>query len=465
MAEPMSDLIVVIPGIGGSVLARDGRAVWSPRPGAAMRAALTLGRSIGSLSLRGDDPDLDDLGDGVTAPSLVPDLHILPGLDWKIDGYGRLRRRLFERFDLEEGRNYLEFPYDWRRDNRVAARKLAALVRPRLDAWRQTSGNPDARLILVGHSMGGIVARLFLEFHEGWKLTRRLVTFGTPYSGSVNALDFVVNGFRKGWGPLSVDLSSMLRTFTSVYQLLPSYRCLDSDDGWKLLDEVGPLPNVDGARLADSLALHRRLRAAVDAAGPPLSRYDIRPVVGDTQRTKWGARLRGGGVEVRYDRGPGQDGGDGTVPRVSAVPHELLEGWRNVAFFSEKHASLQNDGPVFEHLSGVLRVVPLERRDVFPAGDTPVALEVDDASTPEPLAIRALPRDPVASLVATVESVADGSTRRVPLTQDPDGWHTAEVPGLPSGDYRVRLGGPGLRAVTGIASVVDLAELEPVLDG
>ena len=229
MPHPMPDLVVLIPGIGGSVLQRHGKTVWAPRPGAALRAALSLGRSIGDLALDGDDPALDHLDDGVTAPALVPDLHIVPGLDWKIDGYTRLRRALFERYDLEEGRNYLEFPYDWRRDTRVAARNLERVVRPALKAWRERSGNPEARLILVGHSMGGIVSRIFLEFHDGWNITRRLVTFGTPYSGSINALEFLSNGFRKAWG--LIDLSSMLRSFTSVYQLLPSYRCLDVGGG------------------------------------------------------------------------------------------------------------------------------------------------------------------------------------------------------------------------------------------
>lgn len=463
MPHPMPDLVVVIPGIGGSVLQRHGKTVWSPRPGAALRAALSLGRSIGDLAMNGDDHTLDDLDDGVTAPTLVPDLHILPGLDWKIDGYTRLRRTLFERFDLEEGRNYLEFPYDWRRDNRVAARRLDAVVRPALKAWRERSGNPDARLILVGHSMGGIISRIFLEFHDGWNITRRLVTFGTPYSGSINALEFLSNGFRKAWG--LIDLSSMLRSFTSVYQLLPSYRCLDVDGEWKLLDEVPGIPNVDPHRLAEALKLHRAVRQAVDDAGDPLSRYDIRPLVGDTQRTKWGARLTGSGVEARFDRGAGQDGGDGTVPRVSAVPHELLDGWRNVSFFSEKHGSLQNDEAVFEHLSGVLRIVPFEGRDVFPAGDTPVALDVDDTTTAEPLEIRALPRDPLPGLEARVESLADGSTRTVRLVEGADGWFRAEVPGLPEGDYRVHVGGAGIRPVTAIAGVVDLATLESGVDG
>ncbi len=86
--EPFSDVVVVIPGIGGSVLARQGRELWAPRPGAALRAVLSLGSSIKDLELDGDDPTAADLGDGITATRLVPDLHVVPGLGWKIEGYG-----------------------------------------------------------------------------------------------------------------------------------------------------------------------------------------------------------------------------------------------------------------------------------------------------------------------------------------------------------------------------------------
>jgi pimeloyl-ACP methyl ester carboxylesterase len=61
--------------------------------------------------------------------------------------------------------------YDWRRDNRVAARRLKEQTNRWLGEWRREQ--PDAKLILVGHSMGGLVARYFLECLEGWRDTRR----------------------------------------------------------------------------------------------------------------------------------------------------------------------------------------------------------------------------------------------------------------------------------------------------
>lgn len=224
MSGSFPDVVVLIPGITGSVLQRDGKDVWAPTAGVALRAVLSLGHSIEQLELRGgDDPAADDLGDGITATRVLPDLHVLPGLNWKIDGYGRIGEELKARLGCVAGENYFEFPYDWRRDNRVAARKLARDTHAWLRRWRERSGNDGAKLVLVCHSMGGVVARIFAELEGGAAEIRTLVTFGTPYSGSINALEFLVNGFRKGWGPFTVDLSRMIRSFTSVYQLLPSY--------------------------------------------------------------------------------------------------------------------------------------------------------------------------------------------------------------------------------------------------
>src|SRR4026208_2340096 len=89
---PMGDVIVLLPGILGSVLTRDGDDVGAVSPGASWRAIRTLGHSVTDLELHDDDPTVDDLGDGVTAPRLQPDLHLIPGL-WSIAGYTQRRSR------------------------------------------------------------------------------------------------------------------------------------------------------------------------------------------------------------------------------------------------------------------------------------------------------------------------------------------------------------------------------------
>ena len=84
--RPLEDVVVLLPGITGSVLRKDGRDVWAMTPGAVGEALFTLGRSITDLELHDDEAD-----DGVTAPLVMPDLHLIPGL-WKIDGYAKVSR-------------------------------------------------------------------------------------------------------------------------------------------------------------------------------------------------------------------------------------------------------------------------------------------------------------------------------------------------------------------------------------
>ena len=186
--ETMSDVIVLLPGITGSVLQNgDGKVVWGYSAGTIVKALFSGAANIRrELALPHDDPEVDDLGDGIQASGLMPDLHLLPGL-WKIDGYTAIVDMLLANFDLTEGKNFFRFPYDWRRDNRVAARKLARAAHGWLQTWRE-SGHPNAKLILLAHSMGGLVSRWFLENMDGWKDTRALITFGTPFRGSLNSL-------------------------------------------------------------------------------------------------------------------------------------------------------------------------------------------------------------------------------------------------------------------------------------
>src|SRR5262249_51968103 len=152
----------------------------------------------------------------------------------------------------------VRFAYDWRRDNRGTARRLGALIDARL------RGLPaESRCILVCHSMGGLIARYWLEVLGGWARCRGLVTIATPDRGSLDALGFLCNGCSEKLGPLELyDLTETLRSFTSVYQLLPIYPCVDGGDG-KLVrvTEALDLPNVDHDRARAAIAFHREIEA------------------------------------------------------------------------------------------------------------------------------------------------------------------------------------------------------------
>jgi hypothetical protein len=104
--------------------------------------------------------------------------------------------------------------------------------------------------------MGGLVVRYFLEVLGGWRDCRALVTFGTPYRGSLNALNFLANGYKR----LFTDLSEVMRSFPSMYQLLPIYRALRIGEDYVRVAEAASVPGIDRARAEDALGFTGRSR-------------------------------------------------------------------------------------------------------------------------------------------------------------------------------------------------------------
>jgi pimeloyl-ACP methyl ester carboxylesterase len=460
--KALRDVVVFLPGITGSVLQRDGKDVWNVSAGSVLGALLSLGQNVKDLALVEDPPDADDLGDGVTAPRIMRDIHLIPGL-WKIDGYSKVLEYIPATFEAKLGENFFEFPYDWRRDNRVSARKLAHETERWLDAWRRKSGATDAKLILVGHSMGGLISRYYLECLDGWRNTRALITFGTPYSGSLNAVGTLVNGMKKKIGPIGIDLSDLARSFTAVYQLLPTYASFDKGDGNLVRIDEATVPHIDPKRAKAAADFHSEIRNAVAAHQDDHeymeNRYDIRPVVGILQPTHQSVHSTQSGIALVRELDGHDAGGDGTVPRVSATPAEL-EHEANAMFASERHASLQNEEAVLLQMRGVISGVNVDFpsfRDAFPT--IGLGLEIEDSyATGEPIRVRARPEeeptDPLFVRIANTETNAEVVSETLRPSAD-EGWYEAELAPLPEGTYRATAYGSGrVEPVTDLFAVL-----------
>ena len=363
MPISMRDMVVVLPGITGSVLQKNGKDVWVLTGQALSRFLRTRGRELRELRIASsDDFTADDLDDGIRATTLMPDAHIVPGL-WKVDGYGTLAKFLRQEFEFAQGKNYFELPYDWRRDNRVAARKLEYLIAEKLPEWREFSGNHHAKVILVAHSMGGLISRYYLEIAEGWKNCRALITFGTPYRGSVKSLNFLANGHSVA----GVNLTEVLRTCTSVYQLLPTYAVVQVDSGETVhVKDLMDLSWLDPVRAAEAQAFHQKISDAIDAHQKLESyRRDLTvwPIVGTDQPTLQSAKLSQGKLAASMDLpanvNPLLGFGDGTVPMASAIPLEMSKVF-TMPFHAEVHGSLQNNRQILRSFREWLRQSQVE---------------------------------------------------------------------------------------------------------
>jgi hypothetical protein len=350
--QPMSDVIVLIPGILGSVLVKDGKQVWGAPGSSIVNNLITFGGALNELELP-SGVDHDDPKDGVTASRVLPSLCMVPTF-WKADGYGSLVDYIKNRFMVtsiteDQVGNLLEFPYDWRLSNKLNAQRLADKVNPALERWRVSTKNPEAKLIFICHSMGGIVARYFLEVLGGRDRTSKLITIGTPYKGSVNALEALVNGVSIGLGPLSVSLDRLVRSFPSVYQLLPTYDCLDLGNGGLQILTGSNLPNVNTNSVDEGLAFHSQLAASIENN----PKYQTFVIKGIDQPTSQSALLRNGKIEPLRSHKGTDHFGDGTVPRPSSHPPE----WNNdgqAVVVSQSHALLQSTDSIHTQLFGIL---------------------------------------------------------------------------------------------------------------
>lgn len=267
-------------------------------------------------------------------------------------------------FETAGDKCLIEHPYDWRQDLFDLADDLA----DRLDTVTSDE------IILVAHSMGGLIARLLLETdiyrNRGFfgRITK-FIALATPHNGAPLALARVL-GLDKALGISAADFKTLSANpaYPSGYQLLPAPgedACWDTSDDSELrpLDyydpQVAQQLGMNPSLVARTKALHDALRGGTLPDGV---RYFFFSGAGHKTAT-------------RVNIGPGQphvvfspDAGDGTVPMWSSLP------W-----------SVQKQVVVNEH-SNVFRGLPFKRvffrllgGDAGPPREALEALETESA--------------------------------------------------------------------------------------
>lgn len=302
----MPEVVILLPGIMGSELFSGSEKIW---PGSVAELLFPYKKMRQLL-----DPNLR-VGDVIRSVSISEQYDSL------IDALGTCGFS-------EEGAapTLLTCPYDWRKDNALAAQRLA----DRVMSMRKAHGD-DVDINLVAHSMGGLVGRYFLESgkfseasHPGFANVRRLITIGTPHRGAPLALHAAMGQVKRLFLSASqVQTIANDSNFPALYQLLPppvEPFLWDSNSKSRLEPKSPHDPTVasalglSAANLASAAAFH----AVLDPTKRP-NDVDYFCFVGTRQPTI---------SSVRFDFASAQgtmpvlvetaDGGDGTVPSWSA---------------------------------------------------------------------------------------------------------------------------------------------------
>lgn len=133
-------------------------------------------------------------------------------------GEGDVIRTLTQEIDAEYGDRYevRAYQYDWRLDLRFLGQQLEEFI----------NSQGYTEVILVTHSMGGMVASNYLARNEANREKVKLfVPIACPLLGSVEIYSYMETGAFPGYDNLPFDISSLTgfgNTIQSAYQLFPS---------------------------------------------------------------------------------------------------------------------------------------------------------------------------------------------------------------------------------------------------
>jgi pimeloyl-ACP methyl ester carboxylesterase len=430
---PPADLVVVLPGILGSTLRQDGKVVWAPSAGSVLHAIGTLGGSIERLRLPAGIGD-EFPHDGVEPCDLMPDLHILPGIWTAVKGYDRLLARL-RSLGYQEPGSLLPVPYDWRLSCRYNARRLGSIVEPALERWR-TAGHAEAQVVFVCHSMGGLIARWYIEMCGGAEITRKLITLGTPYRGAVRALAQLVNGADPGLGPFRLRLIELARSMPSLYQLMPEYACVEQGGDLAKTTAV-MLPEIDAAMAGDAMRFHTDLRHA--EARRPQSLDDTYAILGTGQTTATTARLTGGRAELLSTYEQQDLYGDATVPVVAACRADVKMDSNRLHRVPDKHGNLQRNRAALDEIEGILTA-----SSIIVKAAKPVPLRVDVpelAQAGEAVTIRITPAEPTRQPIRIAVTNEQGTLIEARVLRPSAGPVTTSIDALAPGAYTIDVEG------------------------
>jgi len=287
-----------------------------------------------------------------------------------------------------------------------------------------------------------------------------LVTFGTPFRGSGNAVDFLSNGFKWTVGRFSAfDGSEAPRSFNSIYQLLPIYPFVNDGSSLVRPAEVA-IPNVDRDRAQAALSFHIEMTDG-HSQNKLINQYGrdgpkVRPVIGIDQPTTQSALLTPTGLEALQTHDGQAFSGDGTVSRVSAL---LLDGDESSAtYVAATHSAMQSLQNSHDHLRGVLTAGPIDF-DKFRTGlpmRASISLELPDAfdgSTPIPTPVAA--NGSVQAFFGLVERIdLEGQAWRPTLLRAGANQFAAPMR-LPLGLYRFSVSDPNFQPASDIFLVAD----------
>jgi pimeloyl-ACP methyl ester carboxylesterase len=131
-----------------------------------------------------------------------------------------IQSKLYEdgqsKWSYKEKKNFFVWGYDWRLDNTGHLSALDKFV------YQKMAETKSSKVILIGHSMGGLIARAYAVRHP--QRVAMIISIGSPFAGSPKPFYGLVMGYTFGnTKVVPQDMKELFQNTPSVFQLLPQY--------------------------------------------------------------------------------------------------------------------------------------------------------------------------------------------------------------------------------------------------
>jgi pSer/pThr/pTyr-binding forkhead associated (FHA) protein len=234
--KPARRPVVFVPGLMGSELWLGSERLWPD--------ARTIVANPEIYCFPGDSR--------IQARGILNDVVIVPNII-QLRQYSGLGDYLVADLGYTRGKDLLEFGYDWRHDVRLSAQCLAEAI----EGWPV-----KGPITIIGHSLGTLVTRYYVEKLGGKRFVERIILMGGPHYGTPGGLAAILAG--PGLLPFGLGderLRAVLATFPSAYQILPVYPCVFDQNGNQVdvLEDESWLPEPQRPYLRAARSFRREL--------------------------------------------------------------------------------------------------------------------------------------------------------------------------------------------------------------
>ncbi len=286
--------------------------------------------------------------DGFRTSELIADpIIIIPGImgstevlgSWKLDPISHTYDDLISSLvknGYEKDKNLFEFPYDWRTINEDSAKLLKTKIE------QVSIATKVSKVDLVAHSMGGLVARAYLEGLGGITSedkVDKLITLGTPNKGAPKSYLY----WEAGEGFFTLNDGLMKHHFTqeaehagyndlqkylqekvlSIKELLPEHSYLEEASSGATREYPTNYPRnlfLEELNLEANVAKLQKVTYVnmVGKLASETSTINKIKVTASTKEGKWADGMPENFYDEKTSRGMIRSSGDETVPLESA---------------------------------------------------------------------------------------------------------------------------------------------------